>query len=162
MLLLIDAFSTKAGEPSTLEGRVKLAKLDFLLRYPHYMHAVLTRRKVPERQLDSLESEPAPLETRMMRYRYGPWDPSYYAILGALTGRGLIELMPSANSRAMGYRTTVRGRRLTAAFTADGGFDDLLERIRLLHRNLDLTGANLTKLVYELPEISGSRWRQTL
>ena len=25
----------------------------------------------------------------MIRYRYGPWDPSYYAVLGSLIGHGL-------------------------------------------------------------------------
>jgi hypothetical protein len=31
----------------------------------------------------------------MMRYRYGPWDPSYFAVLGSLVGRGLIEAIPA-------------------------------------------------------------------
>ncbi|MFE2970175.1 hypothetical protein ACFXKC_42275 [Streptomyces sp. NPDC059340] len=31
------------------------------------------------------------IEQGMIRYRYGPWDPAYYAPLGALTGKGLIE-----------------------------------------------------------------------
>ncbi len=39
LLLLIDAFS-QGG--STLQGRTKLAKLDFLLRYPAFFHKATT------------------------------------------------------------------------------------------------------------------------
>ena len=38
LLLLIDAFT---GATRSLEGRTKLAKLDFLLRYPNYLRRAL-------------------------------------------------------------------------------------------------------------------------
>ena len=41
LLLLIEAFSRGI---KTLEGRTKLAKLDFFLRYPRYFHRALQIR----------------------------------------------------------------------------------------------------------------------
>ncbi|MEI2827465.1 MAG: hypothetical protein V9F04_14510 [Dermatophilaceae bacterium] len=48
----------------------------------------------------------------MMRYRYGPWDPSYFAVLGSLVGRGLIEVVPAQGTNALGHRTTQSGAAL--------------------------------------------------
>ena len=72
LLLLIDAFT---GPNRTLQGRVKLAKLDFLLRYPQF-----ARRALAERNRavgDEPEVDEDNIEGRMVRYRYGPWDPAY-------------------------------------------------------------------------------------
>jgi hypothetical protein len=84
LLLLIRAF-TRPGR--TLQGRTKLAKSDFLLRYPEFFRRALAARGRP------VSDEPEPdennIERRMVRYRYGPWDPAYYALLGSLLARGL-------------------------------------------------------------------------
>jgi len=96
LLLLIDGFSRQTNGPRSLEGRVKLAKLDFLLRYPRHLASVLASRGVKDAARAGLERQDSPLESRMMRYRYGPWDPSHFAILGSLVGRRLIEVVPAA------------------------------------------------------------------
>lgn len=88
VLLLIDAFSRRPrGTPRWLEGRVKLAKLDFLLRYPQHLARVLAAHGASDAEVAAIDSDDAPLEARMMRYRYGPWDPAYYAVLGSLRWR---------------------------------------------------------------------------
>lgn len=64
---------------------MKLAKLDFLLRYPRHLASVLASRgNGTDASRADLISQESPLESRMVRYRYGPWDPSHYAILGSL------------------------------------------------------------------------------
>lgn len=163
LLLLIDAFSRSSKGPRTLEGRVKLAKLDFLLRYPRHLAAVLAERGngTPAARAELLDQD-SPLKSRMMRYRYGPWDPSHFAILGALVGRGLIEVVPAATSPALGYRTTASGAALVADLLADGAFEELQERIVLLRRHLDLAGENLKKILYDLPEVADATWHQEL
>jgi hypothetical protein len=98
----------------------------------------------------------------MMRYRYGPWDPSHFASLGALIGRRLIEVVPAATSQALGYRTTATGAALVKDLLADGAFEELQERIVLLRRYLDLTGENLKKTLYDLPEVADATWHQEL
>lgn len=160
VLILINGFSGTPERPRSLEGRVKLAKLDFLLRYPNHLRRLAAMRGKSTEKLP--DEDPAPLDTRMMRYRYGPWDPSYFAILGSLIGRQLIEVVPAVGSRALGYRTTSKGRALVELLKDDGTFEDLLERVRVLKRDFDLTGANLMKLVYRLPEVNQALWHEEI
>src|SRR4030042_4296960 len=106
LLLLIETFSRGR---KTLEGRTKLRKLDFFLRYPSYFRRALKLRGV------SLEQRPETsgvedLETRMVRYRYGPWDPAYFAILGRLIGKGLIISAPIESG--IGYKANNKGREI--------------------------------------------------
>ncbi|MFH8452494.1 hypothetical protein ACH4CD_25030, partial [Streptomyces fungicidicus] len=115
LLLLIDGFSRKrGGEVRSLEGRVKLAKLDFLLRYPKHLVRVLESIGVGIPDSDLLNLQEAPLDSRMMRYRYGPWDPSYYAVLGSLIGRGLVKVEPLPRTSGLGYSTTSIGASLAS------------------------------------------------
>jgi hypothetical protein len=67
LLLLINAFTTRTRG---LEGRTKLAKLDFFLRYPEYLSRALeirTARPAPETSMST-----GALERGMIRYRFGP------------------------------------------------------------------------------------------
>lgn len=162
ILLLVDGFSTGATGPRSLEGRVKLAKLDFLLRYPKHLASILANRGLRESVRVELENQDSPLESRMIRYRYGPWDPSHFAVLGSLVGRRLIEIIPAVGTKALGYRTTEAGHRLSASLCEDGAFDELIGRIRLLRRHLDLTGESLKNIVYQLPEVAVADWNEEL
>lgn len=165
ILLLIDAFSRDGEEQRTLEGRIKLAKLDFFLRYPKYLQRVLIIRKASNRSLrvnaDAAQDE-SPIDARMMRYRYGPWDPAYYAILGSLIGRGLIDMIPLAGRNGFGYRTTSLGAIVAGNLADDESFEDIVQRARLLRQHLDLTGTYLKELVYKIPEVSSSSWREDI
>jgi hypothetical protein len=98
----------------------------------------------------------------MMRYRYGPWDPSYFAVLGSLVGRGLIDVVPAQGTSALGYRTTDGGAALAEEFKNDGAFEDLISRIKLLRTHLDLTGETLKRLLYDLPEVADATWHEEL
>ena len=162
LLLLIDGFSRERNGLRSLQGRVKLAKLDFLLRYPAHLAKILGDRGAPESAAADLISQDSPLESRMMRYRYGPWDPSHFAVLGSLIGRGLVVMVPAAGTSAIGYRTTEAGAELVAALTEDGAFDDVIDRVALLRRYLDLTGENLKRILYGIPEIANASWHQEL
>lgn len=164
LLLLIDAFSRKTGGPRELEGRVKLAKLDFLLRYPRHLSRILSLRgvnpKVVEGVLDIQDQ--APIDSRMMRYRYGPWDPAYYALLGSLIGRGLVVAVPMAGRAGFGYRTTDLGMKLAEHLAQDESFAELKARTKVLRQHLDLSGTTLKNLIYELPEVANALWFEEL
>ena len=163
LLLLVDTFSRKSGGSlRTVEGRIKLAKLDFLLRYPHYLRRVLIGRGVAATDLIALDIDEAPLDARMVRYRYGPWDPAYFALLGSLIGRGLIEVVPLAGRSGFGYRTTPTGAELASQLKQDESFESMQVRLRLLRRHLDLSGGALKNAIYELPEVLDATWHQEL
>src|SRR3989304_7704696 len=79
LLILINAFTTPT---KSLEGRTKLAKLDFFLRYPGHLERALAilgpaKISIPEEEQENIE-------TKMVRYRFGPWDPSYFSLLGTI------------------------------------------------------------------------------
>jgi hypothetical protein len=163
LLLLIDTFSRKrGGAVRHLEGRVKLAKLDFLLRYPRHLRRVLLAHGAQADDLAAIDPDEAPLDARMMRYRYGPWDPSYYALLGSLIGRGLVEVTPLAGSTGFGYRTSATGAKLAADLQSDESFIHMTDRLKLLRRYLDKSGTTLKNYLYELPEIADANWREDL
>ncbi|HVV77167.1 MAG TPA: hypothetical protein VHC43_14140 [Mycobacteriales bacterium] len=164
LLCLIDGFSRVGQEPRrSLEGRVKLAKLDFLLRYPEYLQRILDTRGAPEAQVEAATIERNPIEQRMVRYRYGPWDPAYYALLGRLVGKGLVEVVPLPGKAGFGYRTTELGQRAAASLLNDESWSEIGRRITLLRRHLDLTGESLKTMVYsQIPEVSSASWNQAL
>ena len=156
LLLLVEAFSRRT---KVLEGRTKLAKLDFLLRYPAYCERALQIRR-PD--LVHEKGTPQPdVESRMVRYRFGPWDPAYFALLGRLIGKGLV--IPAPYARGIGYRATEKGRLLAAALKEEPAWGETSERIELLRRHFNLSGATLKKFIYEnFPEVTRATWGHSL
>ncbi|QNP68847.1 hypothetical protein IAG44_04850 [Streptomyces roseirectus] len=155
LLLLIDVFSETKGSKG-IEGRMKLAKLDFLLRYPGHFRKLLSARRPG---VDAGEDPwlTGAIEQSMIRYRYGPWDPAYYALLGALTGKGLIE--PKHEDAVATYCTTRSGHDVARALAGTESWRPVRDRARLLRRHFDLTGTTLKDLIYEtFPDIVEADW----
>lgn len=152
LLMLIAAFT---GVGRSLEGRVKLAKLDFFLRYPKFLRRALQIRGASG-DLPDVEA-PDNIEARMVRYRYGPWDPSYYAVLGRLIGKGLVATVPIKSG--FGFRTTEIGQATASRLAKENSWRPTVKMIRLLKRHLDLSGTNLKDFIYEhFPEVSKAEW----
>ncbi|MFI9811583.1 hypothetical protein [Saccharothrix variisporea] len=143
LLLLLSGFT----EPlESFTGLTKLVKLDFLLRYP-----AMTRRLLPEDTQWPDDSQPTrdemlAVESRMIRYRYGPWDDRYYPMLGALVGRGLLVF---TGGRRFAARVTPAGRRLARQLAEMPEWRTTSARVSLLRRHFDFTGEQLKTLIYE-------------
>lgn len=153
LLLLIDAFS---GTRDGLEGRTKLAKLDFLLRYPAFFRRAMAI-KAPNVALPPNIEDAELIETRMVRYRYGPWDPAYFALLGGLIGRGLT--VPVFTKRGISYRNTEKGHRLAAELARTESWGPIATRVRYLYRHFNLSGTTLKEFVYaNFPEVANASW----
>jgi hypothetical protein len=157
LLLLIAAFS--AGS-RVLEGRTKLAKLDFFLRYPAFLRRAMEIRR-PGLGPDPGSVVQQDIEGAMVRYRYGPWDPSYFALLGRLMGKGLVQPVPFA--RGLGYRATEAGRAVAATLAEEPAWVETASRVALLNKHFDLSGTSLTKFVYDhFPEVTQASWEDPL
>lgn len=157
LLLLITAFSRGSR---VLEGRTKLAKLDFLLRYPHYLQRALEIRRPGGEPLVDLD-EPVDIEGSMVRYRYGPWDPSYFALLGRLMGKGLVEPVPF--SRGLGYKATQKGRTVAQQLSAEPTWKLVGDRIDVLKLHFNLAGTTLMKFIYDhFPDVTQATWGDRL
>lgn len=156
ILILVSRFTTPKN---SLEGRTKLAKLDFFLRYPEYLDRAVRIRggdgiSVRKHEINNIEN-------RMVRYKYGPWDPAYYAILGALIGRKMIK--PVRMKKGIGYRATELGGDRVKALTEDQLWKQVDERSRVLKRHLNLTGTFLKKFIYkEFPEVTNASWGEEI
>lgn len=137
VLLLIVAF---AGARGKLDGLTKLAKLDFLLRYPVFLERLLPAGSADwTDQTRPTQVERQAVESRMMRYKYGPWDDRYYPVIGALVGRGLLNYVEGARGN-LALRPTAAGRALASALTADPQWAVTYARSALLKRHLNLSG----------------------
>jgi hypothetical protein len=157
LLILISTFT---GKSRSLEGRTKLAKLDFLLRYPRFLRRGLTIRGAAEEVVADIPDR-EDVDSRMVRYRYGPWDPAYYALLGRLVGKRLVE--PTPFERGIGYRATEEGQAVAKRLQYTEDWAIVGRRARLLKKHLDLSGANLTRFVYEnFPEVAQASWGDRL
>lgn len=143
LLLLLSGFTEEKGE---FAGLTRLVKLDFLLRYP-----AMTRRLLPEAGswpdgVEPTRDELLAVESRMIRYRYGPWDDKYYPMLGALVGRGLIVF---TGGHRFAARVTVLGRTIAAQLAELPEWRLTAARVRLLRDNFDFSGEQLKSLIYE-------------
>lgn len=80
LLVLISAFSG-TGQGDAVEGLTKLAKLDFLLRYPVMLERALAAKGRSTRDVQLEDHERLSVESQMVRYRFGPWDHRYREFL---------------------------------------------------------------------------------
>jgi hypothetical protein len=145
ILLLVDAFT---GETAALRGLPKLARLDFLLRFPVYLEALLEERQRPlPFELRATYHERRAPEAALIRWKYGPWDHRYYPLLGRLVGQTLVEADTSGGVLLL--RTTDAGRQ--AAVSLEGASWELVRaRARALRNGADLTADRLGALIAPL------------
>ena len=146
----------------TVAGITKLAKLDFLCRYPQYFQRfvdeVRRRREVVKLQ----EYEKTTVESRMIRFRYGPWDPRYRRWIGLLVSRGLAHAYGSGRTVSVGL--TPAGLAIAQRFATSDEFRDLDVRAEQLSRIAgSKSGTRLKKIIYEIvPELGQMAWGQRI
>ena len=152
VLLLVDAVAAARGHQGRVDGLTKLAKLDFLLRYPALAPSVLDRLSAADPRLRLPASEaadPADVEAPMIRYKYGPWDDRYYAIIGALVGRGLLHYVPGRRG-SVALAPTPAGRQLAGRLASTDKWGDIAERSKVIaESSAGMTGNALKTLIYQ-------------
>jgi hypothetical protein len=152
VLLLTDAVCSAAGHARKLDGLTKLAKLDFLLRYAALASTVLDRLDPHDARLHLSAqevAEPAEVEAPMIRYKYGPWDDRYYAVIGALVGRGLLRYV-SGRAGSVALAPTPEGRRLARHMATTAEWAEIDDRCHAIaEASSGLTGTALKDLIYQ-------------
>ncbi|WP_157089822.1 hypothetical protein [Bosea sp. WAO] len=160
LLVLIDTFGGRNGEKQ-IEGLTKLAKLDFLLRYPDYLERALLARDVLDPSIGAHDFERHSIEARMVRFKYGPWDHRYRRFLNTLAGRGLVAV--GASGRTIMIGLTERGRRAASSLREEPEYAAIAQRAILLKRHLDLSASTLMEFVYKtFPELASLRMGETI
>ena len=160
LLLLLLAAEKKSERP--VEGLTKLAKLDFLLRYPTCLERALkAARKAPSKaKVKPYEREN--IETSMIRFRYGPWDHRCRRWIALLGARGLAGAR--VRGRTVCVHLTESGRNLAASLATQEHFLDIAERSRVVASAFgDYPGTRLKNFIYDVfPELINMRWGEEI
>ena len=152
LLVLLGAFAGADGT-AEVEGLTKLAKLDFLLRYPVLLERALVARSRSTAAVQVQPYERESVESRMVRYRFGPWDHRYRRFLNLLVAKGLAQV--HVDGRTVSIGLTTRGRDVSTQLSASEVFLDAARRAAALKSHMDLSATNLMKFVYQtFPELS--------
>ena len=158
LLVLLDAFAGKDGQ-GEIEGLTKVAKLDFLLRYPALLEKALLVRHASIKALDVKPHERNSVESKMVRYRFGPWDHRYRRFLNLLMGKGLITIR--FEGRTVNVGLTPKGKEKSAEVRSQPEFEDFARRARVLKSHLDLGATHLMRFVYStFPELESLRMNE--
>jgi hypothetical protein len=138
LLLLLKLCGTKGR----IDGLTKMAKLDFFVRYPRFFaEACEELGQIPE-------STPLPVESAMVRYRYGPWDRRYYHVLSFLEGARLIAV--SRIGKTFRLELTDQGTTAAAQLEKSASFSDLASQMRQVKKVLGAkSGSTLKKIIYK-------------
>jgi len=152
VLLLVRAVAEEPGNSGKLDGLTKLAKLDFLVRYPALAPVVLDGLDPsdPELHLDAADlSEPTVVADPMIRYKYGPWDDKYYPIIGALISRGLLRYARGRKG-SVALVPTAAGSGLANDLSAEPSWSGINDQCRAVAQaSAGLTGNALKVRIYE-------------
>lgn len=150
LLILLDVFAKDKND--SIEGLTKLAKLDFLLRYPVMLERALETKNKPTKSVELEEHERYSVESEMVRYRFGPWDHRYREILNVMVAQGLAKVI--VEGRKVVVTLTDKGRENAKRLGQNRAFEPYIKRSKILKSNFDLTATNLMKFIYAtFPEI---------
>ena len=161
LLILMNEMSKKSyGE--IIEGITKLVKLDFLLRYPTVLEKALERKGKSKQFTGIKEHEIDSVESKMIRYKFGPWDKRYWEFLRILEAKGLIEF--GEENKTVLIRLTDDGKRIGNNLVNLKEFEDYHKRSRIITSVFGKNKATyLMKLMYELrPELYQMKYGRTI
>lgn len=160
-LLLLISYCGKPRSPRSallpaIEGRTLLAKLDFFLRYPNYLMraAEILKMRITNETIGVAEDRNTQsVESRMVRYRYGPWDHVYYLALAYLVGKQLIVIETLRGADV--FRLTAQGRDVSDLLSKDEAYQDLVRRAETIYKLFNkFSGNRLKDFIYDnFPEV---------
>ncbi|MEU4295328.1 hypothetical protein AB0E63_44515 [Kribbella sp. NPDC026596] len=152
VLLLTAAVAAAPGHQRKLDGLTKLAKLDFLVRYPALAPVILDALPWDDERLHLTDREridPTDVEAPMVRYKYGPWDDRYHPVIGALVSRGLLRYL-AGRKGSVALAPTKLGRSLAAELLSSEEWHDVALRCQAIaEASPNKSGAELKDLIYE-------------
>jgi len=160
LLVLLNAFAGEEGK-NKIEGLTKLAKLDFLLRYPVMLEKALQARNRAPKAAEVQPHERNSVESKMVRYRYGPWDHRYRQFLAVLQAKGLVRIRQQGLGRMVGL--TPKGQVLAKELAESAEYEIVARRAKLLKETLNLTATGIMRFVYAtFPEIASLKMNEEI
>lgn len=156
LLVLLRASSGVSNKQ--VQGIMKLAKLDFLLRYPNCLVRALEHVGRHKQAAEIPDTERDTIEARMIRFRFGPWDKRYRRWIGLMIAQGLAEAY--VHGRTVMVRLTDQGHRVAQEFEMRPEFEAIHRRSKIINTAFGGTSATALKnFIYQVfPEIVGMDW----
>ena len=152
VLMLVTSVAAEPQHNRKLDGLTKLAKLDFLVRYPALAPVILDQVDGEDARLHLTQEDrldPTGVEDPMTRYKYGPWDDRYYPVIGALVARGLVRY-GSGRKGSVSLIPTSAGKKLASELAQDEVWVELAHRCAAVAEgSRGMTGNALKELIYE-------------
>jgi hypothetical protein len=160
IMILVYVVTTNGKRP--IKGITKLVKLDFLLRYPKALERGLVYLGLPTDKIGIRKYEIENIESKMIRYKYGPWDPNYRIILSILNSQDLLTIIDDNDS--ISIQLTDEGIRAASDLTTIKEFGDYVQRSKIIKSTFgSLPATKLKNLMYDLvPEISSAAMGEEL
>jgi hypothetical protein len=160
LLLLLRAQSGDRKKP--IDGLTKLAKLDFLLRYPNSLERALVAdgRDREEAKLDDFER--TTIESKMIRFRYGPWDHRYRRWVALMVAKGLASVW--VKGKTVNIALTNEGISAADQLRTSSAMQPIYGRAALISRRFgSKSGTALKNFVYEaFPELTDMKWGEEI
>lgn len=160
LLILLGALGGKQQKP--VDGIMKLAKLDFLLRYPTYLERALLSAGQDANKVAVQEHERTSIESKMVRFRYGPWDGRYRRWIGILFARGLAQTRVEGRTVYVGL--TPAGEEVANTLCKIESFSAQKKRADLLKKVFgDYSGTKIKDFIYKVfPEVINLKWGEEI
>jgi hypothetical protein len=160
ILLLLTSASGSRRRP--IDGIMKLAKLDFLLRYPNCLSRALAALHRNTDAMPMRDFERNTIEAKMVRFRYGPWDSRYRRWIGLLVAKGLIVCY--VEGRTVKLAVTDRGLEIASAIASEEEFSDIVARCQLIATAFgSYSGTRLKDFIYSVfPELLDLKWGEEI
>ncbi|GAA5233529.1 hypothetical protein FOZ76_08430 [Verticiella sediminum] len=160
LLLLMAAHAGDKNRP--VEGLTKLAKLDFLLRYPNCLERALTAAGKKPEKAGVLEFERTTIESKMVRFRYGPWDHRYRRWVALMAAQNLIAV--DVKGKTVQLWPTPEGYALAQTLSDQESLEGLAIRAKLVAKNFgNRSGTDLKNFVYDtFPELTSMKWGEEI
>lgn len=145
-----------------IKGITKLVKLDFLLRYPTALEHALEHIQSSTGNLLIKPHERNSVESKMVRFRYGPWDYRYYEYLAILESRGLVLIR--ANNKTVEISITEKGIDTAKKLRNSDDLHDFESRGKIINSKFGgLSATKLKQMMYEIvPELHDMKFGEAI
>ena len=156
LILLLKAAAGRSDKP--IQGIMKLAKMDFLLRYPNCLARALKAigketkaQEIPAEELNTIEA-------RMIRFRYGPWDKRYRRWIGLLVAKRLAHTY--LEGRTVNVKLTDAGTDVATQLFELSEFRPIANRSQIVVAAVgSYSATRLKDFIYDVfPEIVDMQW----
>jgi len=106
--------------------------------------------------------ERSTLESKMIRFKYGPWDFRYRRWLNLLTSRDLATV--ELQKKTIVISITEKGQRIAEQFSVDASYRDIYFRSQLVINTFGkMTSSGIKNFVYQVfPELETMKWGEDI